>query len=102
MLRRLGNILTVLGSIAGLLAGYLWWRAATTHNQVAFANMSRDAALVTGVSAMLIAVAESIRMVRRRRADWARMIPRFAKLIPRSPLSNLVARRCRHLAATAT
>ena len=71
VLRRLGNVLTIFGSIAGLLASYLWWRAARVDGQVAFADVSRDAALVTGISAMFIAVAETVRLVRRHRSDQA-------------------------------
>jgi hypothetical protein len=73
MLRWLGNVLTVVSSLSGLLAGYLWWRAAKTDDQIAFAQISKDAALVTGISAMLIAVAESIRLVRRHRSDVREM-----------------------------
>ena len=71
MLRRLGNALTVLGSLSGLFAAYLWWKTAATNDQIAFAYFSRNAALATGVCAMLIAVAEAIRLVRRHRAERA-------------------------------
>jgi hypothetical protein len=73
MLRPLGNVLTVLGSLSGLLAGYLWWRAAATDGKIAFAQISKDAALVTGISAMFIALAEAIRLIRRHRSDVREM-----------------------------
>ena len=77
MLRWVGNALAFLGSLAGLVAGYLWWLVAAMPDNVrpdsgrtdlmAIASATKDAAFVTGASAILIAIAEAIRMLRRPR-----------------------------------
>ena len=74
-MRRAGNWLALAGAVGGVVAACLWWVAATTPTVYntdsivtdlqAVAKANKDAALVTAISALLIAAGEILRAVSR-------------------------------------
>jgi hypothetical protein len=76
-MRLVGTILAIAGGLIGIWAAYLWWRAAdlpagegldmTMADFAAIATANKQAALWTGIFALLIAIAEILRLFRMHR-----------------------------------
>jgi len=70
MMRWLGNMLAIVGGLVGVVAAVLWWLAADLPASADFSAIAaaiKSAALVTAISAILIATGEILRGVSRRR-----------------------------------